>query len=351
VTSRAKTSAAPGAALERALARLPEIGEVDFDFKVRELLERRKWDQAELKAMSMDGSAVKAKAYATLLTLHWRNLDYRDYRSEVNCPPPELNGSGWYLAQQAIAASTTNDPTTWQEGLRKADEALGKLGEQPPVLHTKASLVALLGERGSAPQQLLDQGLKTVQRAITLREETDKPYAKYHATKARLLACRGEWAAAIEAIDLAIALEPSSGAQYAVHIGDYQNVRQEIILRKHASELVKKQDEAREKLVDEVNATRDGLVREISEMRTQLLQLLGVLAAVVAFITTGVQVATHLRLEAAVALMGAIASGIILAFAGFSLLFLPHQKPRRAVLLMVFGVVAIAGIWSLSKWA
>jgi tetratricopeptide (TPR) repeat protein len=182
-------------------------------------------------------------------------------------------------------------------------------------------------------------GERAVRKAISI----NPLYAKYHATLARLLVAQKRFTEAKDEITRAIELEPSTGSHYALRVGDYQDTRTSITFAERSEVLRQEQHD--------VLASFEHVRGQFEGLRLQVVELMGLLAAVIAFLVAGVQIATKMTLAPASALMGVVTGSLITSFAAFSLLFLPDRRIRRGVALLVLGLVIIAGVWSANRWA
>ena len=327
-----------------ALEALSPNTEAKFDFEVRDILDLPSCTPEALKKLSGHPDApVAFGAYATLLALAWRNLDYDTYRRLVREAPQRVRDDPLYAALEAQAAGTSGGLPDLRYGLGRAEVAVDAAPDRPGVLHTLAEVSADLGDRDAASQTQLEAGLHAVERAIEVRR--DDPYAKYHATRARLLAHLDRWDEADAEIALAIERERSGERHYVLRIGNYQNLRLSMLFDRRAEELRRRQESAQ----SEFSAVQEQ-VRELQGLRGQFLELLGLLAAVVAFVAAGIQVADAMSLRDGVALMAAIAGGILAAFAGFNLMFFPERSAKRPTIVLILGLAIIAGVWCADRF-
>ncbi|WP_242424338.1 hypothetical protein [Frankia sp. EI5c] len=175
--------------------------------------------------------------------------------------------------QAEYYSSLDGEPANRQAALTFAPEAVRRLSSIPGVLHLAASVIADHHEADAdADPRLLLEGERLVRQAIALSNGT---YPRYHATHARIATLRGAYGAARASIGRAIEEEDSSGAEYALRIGDYQLIRARILHAQQAETLRAGQSEA---------------TAELRRIRAQILEIMGLLAAVIAFITTAANI-------------------------------------------------------------
>ena len=330
-------SATPSSTLRDELLALPPNATVEFDFAVLNLLEAEKPARESLRELRDHSDLdVAFAAHYALLTKMWRDRDFTEYRTCVEAGAKSFASVPLQAGLEAQAKLSSTDPKELRYGLKLARRARETNPSRPSVLHTLAEMVACLGESGDATAEELQEGEKAVLEAISL-VPGDHSYSKYHATLARLLALQRSWYEAEKQITTAIELEPWSGEHYVLRLGLYQYIRSSIAFGKRADELRQKQDAAQ---------------RELEAMRSEVLTLVGLLAAVIAFIVSGVQIATELRTVAhATEVMAALAGAILAVFAGFSLLFAPAREWRWSGGVLALGLILISGVWSVDRWA
>lgn len=212
-----------------------------------------------------------------------------------------------------------------------ARDAMRRMPAHPGVLHNFAETVAELQEAEVDPRtDHLRDAVDLVDRAIALSwEANDEVYAKYFATKARLLALLDRHSEAVEMLERAIDLEDPREADYAIRIGEYQHIREKILFRQYLSG---------------VRARYDAMQRQASEelqhLRGNMVELIGLLAAVVAFLVGGSQV---VKSDAALRLMVALAGAVLITYGGFAAVF--HNTPpwKRITFVLSLGL-ALLGV-------
>ena len=327
-----------------ALEALSPNTEAKFDFEVRDILDLPSCTPEALKKLSGHPDApvrIRRVRHAARPRLEEPGL--RQYRRLVREAPQSVRDDPLYAALEAQAAGTSGGLPDLRYGLGRAEVAVEAAPDRPGVLHTLAEVTAHLGDRDAASQTQLEAGLHAVERAIEVRRHD--PYAKYHATRARLLAHLDRWDEADAEIALAIERERSGERHYVLRIGNYQNLRLSMLFDRRAEELRRRQESAH----SEFSAVQEQ-VRELQGLRGQFLELLGLLAAVVAFVAAGIQVADAMSLRDGVALMAAIAGGILAAFAGFNLMFFPERSAKRPTIVLILGLAIIAGVWCADRF-
>jgi len=176
-------------------------------------------------------------------------------------------------------------------------------------------------ESPGKPSELRDAEEK-VNQAITLSHST---IGHYFETKARVLALMGEFASARAAVSQAIELEPRASRDYLRRLAQYQATRVRIDLLEQQARWKRSQDSFKE---------------ELSGFKAQQLELLGLLAAVVAFVAATSNIASQSKGIDGVRLMVVMSGSVILVFAAFSLLgSRPMGRVAAALLIGILLVV------------
>ncbi|MFB9236292.1 hypothetical protein ACFFWC_12150 [Plantactinospora siamensis] len=158
--------------------------------------------------------------------------------------------------------------------------------------------------------------------------------AHYHEAKGRVLALRGEFDAARASLAQAVELEPRTSRDYLRRLTQYQTTRIRVDLMQERS----RWDRAHHRFRTELN-----------EFRAQQLQLLGLLAAVVAFIVTAGNIASQSRGTDGIRLLLVASGAIGTVFGTFSLV--NNSGLRRVAAAIVVGLALIgAGIFMPTSW-
>jgi tetratricopeptide (TPR) repeat protein len=266
------------------------------------------------------------------------------------------------------------------QSLHKSRELVETFPDNPGFLHLYADVVATAGElpredETNTPPEDLDSALKFIQKAIDLH-----PYAKSHATKARLLALKGHFREALTCIETAIDQEDSSHSDYAIRIGNYQFQRlriQSLIndsrLRAKIEEFKSKQADAERKLTDaerkleeaddklndadrklkDADRKLEELVGRLDDSIYRNLTFLGFFAALISFTIGSLQFAVRVVPQDAAGLMIVLMGALLVAFSGFSFILERHlasatqsatpSATRRVLLAGAVGLLACVG--------
>jgi hypothetical protein len=251
-----------------------------------------------------------------------RKKDFSRFREVLRRDGPQFADRPMYLCICALADQLGSDRVSdIKLALSKAERALAQMPDNFVVQNQVAEYLATLAERVPLPDA--DR-----LRALALAREAAyaSGYPRYYQTLALTeLACQN-FDAAREAIGSAIDLEPSTGADYALRIGDYNVVRVKIDVAES---------------IQQVHALNADAAEELRSLRSDMIQLLGVLAAVIALITLTGQLASRAEFHDAAPLLATAAGAVLTIFGGLSFLIGGRSRRRERVIAMVLGVVLL----------
>lgn len=213
-------------------------------------------------------------------------------------------------------------------------------------VHLFADVVASLAEESDADLEReivanwLSEALQAVDRAIRL----DSRYAKYYATKARLLALSGQFHDSLELISTAIDMEDSTRPDYAIRLGEYQSRRLWIQARRSDHVFAQKGAEAALALEGRYASLRDELekaTKKIDESTVRNLEFLGFFAGLISFTIASIQIAASQTADDAIRLIIVLTGGLLVAFAGFGAIL---ESSRLAGSIVRMGAVGAVGV-------
>lgn len=335
-------------ALVEQLRRMPEHSDPAFAFDARKLADTwpdlREQAGSVIEEETLDRK-LRYRAFFVLLIRLFRDEDYRAYRQLFE--RHEALFADWIseIGLRAEYHLTRGDKRgNLEEALIFATEAKERLPNHPLVLHSYAALLVGLEERVDQPDRdHVRDAEHALNKAIGLSKT---PHAIFYATKARSLTLLGRYDDARDALDAAIDAEPTNTPQYDRRIAHYHDLRANVSVREHLAMLSKQQSEALRKL-EELDRSAERrltdiatqLTARVDEVRLQLIQLLALLAAVIAFIVTGTQFATKLKFQEAAQLLLFVAGTILMIFASYATVFAQGgtRPPGTRRLLVVFG--------------
>lgn len=192
----------------------------------------------------------------------------------------------------------------YDEALLSSSRAVELLADNAGVLHQNAELVATYAEiyelRDSAS---IRAALANVNEALRLSAASNP---QYYATRARLQLINNNPATARSDISIAIAQENALDPDFARRVSRYESIRSLILIFERQQRFL---------------ALEGRLRNELEGLRSQQLQLLGLLAAVIAFISSAATLAARADLPTGFRLF-VVAGGVIsLVFTAISTQF------------------------------
>ncbi|HXA17368.1 MAG TPA: hypothetical protein VN380_10265 [Thermoanaerobaculia bacterium] len=150
---------------------------------------------------------------------------------------------------------------------------------------------------------------------------------RYLAVMAQILARRGRFADARAFITDAMSIEDSTHSQYSIRIARYESVRSEIMLRESAYTL---------------SSRLEGAIRDFDDTRGSLIQLVGLLAAVLALVIVGTQLAISVPAAQGAGMLMIVGGVLLLSFVGYSLLLGRAPTPLRILATLVLALSLMA---------
>lgn len=248
------------------------LGQLDDD-SLKKILEQNEDAQEQL--------SLRFNAFYALQVRLRRNKNYAQHRANIDLYRHEFQEQPMFEFMDAeYYGDLTADPAHHERAIASARKAVKKLPNTGGVHHVLAEYLlesvefgALHGMSDTERDKRLSEAELHVGRAIVL---TDQEYPKFFATRGRILAERRMFSRALEDINRAIRDEPTDRDGGLERIAQYRAQRQEI-LNSHKMSLFR--------------AEQEKSIKEFRSLRADLLSLLGLLAAVVAFISTSTNAA------------------------------------------------------------
>jgi hypothetical protein len=310
-----------------ALAALPNQRDPEFPWAVRRLIGRLP-DLDRVLMTIVDDSLVQrpvrfAALYTRLVTLA-REERLHDYADLVHDYEREFGTEPYFYTFLATAVRLRGpESASLREAIGFARHAAGLLPEIPAVLHQLAEFLVQYLEvlDGPPPVGMLDEAERYVDEAIA---KSFGRVGHYFETRARLLALRGDFAGARNAIAEAIEHEPHDGPDYARRIFEHRTTRMRVELLAERARWTKAQDQFR---------------GELERFRSQQLELLGLLAAIVAFIASAATIASQSHGAEGSRLLTTMAGAVILVFTSFA--FINNRPAWRLAVPVGLGIVLL----------
>ncbi|MCF4123033.1 hypothetical protein L1785_18820 [Antribacter sp. KLBMP9083] len=321
---------------------IPSWTSATFAEDVREHLARN-LTQDQLRAILADESRPADERFTCLYTLlqdMHREEREAEYRGLVTRYEPEFGSNPYYGTFRAIAAiGDGTSVTRLRQALRHSRQAIKSLGDRPGVWHQYAALYADLGDL--APDLVTPAELGFALDAVdtALRTSTrDNP--NFHFTRARLLHLGGRIREALTEVQVAIHYQEARTPGGVRRLARYEALRARLLIDRQGSDLLAQMAQTK---------------AAVDTARGDQVQLLGVLAAVIALITTAVTVATRIDVSDGVPLILVATGSITIAFS-----CLMWAGGVRSVwrlvpgvvlgLLMCLAAIHLVGLVDLTSW-
>lgn len=311
----------------------------------------------ELNAMARDTeqeASVRSAALATSLAFLWRRRDYQQFRKvfdDYRSIFQEYDSSLESLYKGMYDLSKVSSPGGFKQALESAKRAKEELPNTPGALNLYTEVVAVIGERGDVKEEELEQARVSIEKAI----EKDITYAKYYASRARILALQGRYDDSYQDIDKAIEIE-NFDEHTLWRVNYYEEIRINVRLQQRSMEIRQQISEMKEirQQADEMKQEQERTRKQMAAMRGETLTLLGLLAAVIAFVVSSVQLMSNLQSVETGILMTIMAGLLLVVFGAFMELIQPGERWRRKSKWVVrIGVVMVIlaglGLW-LGLW-
>lgn len=319
------------------LVSLPGEKDETFPFKARQItanIENPTVKYEKILDNHIFPEKTRFNALYCLLGYLWQISEFQLYRQAIDKYEDDFENHVMLLTfrSQYYSSKEKNIPNL-RMALSYASKAKKEAPNLPNVLHLFTRVVIEICdiEDNKVEKELLIEAERCINKAIAI---VDGKYARYFSTKADLLSKIGRYSEAKALIQKAIEIEPSGRDDYALRIGDYQLIRLKIEFLEHSHLLELKQKESME-MFDEV--------------RLRVIELLGLLAAVIAFLSTSIQIGQGFTYYEAARLM-MVAGGIILIiFSSYSIIFFRSKLRLSQLIIFLLGWVIIATSYFLSE--
>jgi tetratricopeptide (TPR) repeat protein len=352
--------------LDELIAEMEKVPPQDspmFPFSVRELAAKFGSDaldgcqdlldmsDAQVAALgASEPGAARFLALYLLLLINWRGLNFRRYRELVDHYDGEFNEDDYpyFLTFRAqYYSSRGDDDEDLALALECARTARGRLPRGPAVLNLYASTVAKIlelngelseGDVGEAERAIADA--IRIDRELVALGKKERRFAGYHATRARLQTLLGRHSEARRELHRALDLEDPADTG---RLAEYLAVRGQIALNQRLSTVSSDLEALSLRIEEEAAGLKDLSARVGDQLRVQAVQLLGLLAAVLAFLFTGTEIARELDFRDGSKLMLVVSGAILVVFGAFSLIFYAERLTLRRTMAALLVVALGAG--------
>jgi tetratricopeptide (TPR) repeat protein len=320
----------------RELTALPPQQDPGFATGARRVLTGLADSEQVLRAVLADVSntgAVRFAALYTLLVKLNREDRVRDYADLVRTHEAEFGAEPYFNTFRALVArgyGLGRDAEALRRAVDFARRADADLPNSQGIKHQIAWFIADYLEAAPATATsatLLEEADRAVSAAIAA---PGGQHGHYYETLARLHLLRRDYPAARSAITEAIQLEPSDSPDFYRRLARYQATRVRIDLVEERDRMTERQESFR---------------GELERFRTQQLELLGLLAAVVAFVVSASSIAAQTpKTGDGARLICTMAGAVILVFASFTFANSRASAKRLAPVVVLGSALLLTGL-------
>ncbi|MBM7097553.1 hypothetical protein JSY36_17605 [Bacillus sp. H-16] len=238
----------------------------------------------------------------------------------------EYNHNPFYqhLLSMAYKAQTMN-ADYFREGIRYANMAAkSKMGrDHVGILHnfSEAVVIAMEENLDDLPKKVIAEAFDDIKRVVEIDKDQ---YPKFFCTLGRWYAIyKKQYIEAKKLIEKAIDLEPSSGRNYALRIGDYQRSLLRIELLE-AKELLNKKVNETSEIVKEAKDEIKEAKSDLKGMKEDNLKILGFFTAILSVIIGSLQIISGQDFFEAALLIVVLCASLTIVSACFSITFLKN---------------------------
>ncbi|MEU8196597.1 hypothetical protein AB0C10_22720 [Microbispora amethystogenes] len=291
----------------RDLNGLPEQTSPDFPQAIRAVIEGIPDPDETLRAileLPRLATSIRFCALYGLLLRMRREERHSDYEQTVARYAKQFSKEPYFITFLAIAERNRGDVASLRKAVEFSRQAANDMPDVAGVVHQMAAFMAEYLERRATPPTTVEiaEAERCVDKAITA---TNGQIAHYHETKSRILALRRDFDSARVSLNRAIELEPRRGRDHHRRLTQYHTTRIRIDLLEQQARWDELQESGK---------------RELTEFKNQQLQLMGLLAAVVALIAAGGNIASQSKPADGVVLIQVMAGAVVIVFSAFSLM-------------------------------
>ena len=288
---------------------------------------------------------VRFSAFFCLGTAMRRRHDTAKLVDLVETHGSLFKNRGMYQHLKAMAYTQRNSQGDLEIAIAAATRAKNLLPQHAGVLHSYA-IVKLqdLEDRRGVQERITDERDRSTLEELThalAHVLADEPhYGKFHATNARLQSLLGYHELARRSVLRAMSEEDSSGQDFPIRMVEYNQILARISLRESLMEFADNVSEADRRTTE----LRSEFERVTTHAQSSYLQLLGIFAAIIGLLITGVQVASNLKLGDGARLMLIVTGSIVMILSAVAVI--TDKSVRKITYLTAVGVVLIvAGVF------
>ena len=309
--------------LNAEFTRLPSVLGQDDLFRLSQAIRAvPNYSVDEMTRLLSTDSAPSNWRFAALYCLlvrarHLRN--FNDFRDLVRQNAAQFSDQPAILAMAAEAESffaySTHDLKSVIEQCRNALRRFDGVGLK--LLAAEKLIEVAPSEPQEEQEKLLAEAQSYLDDALARYPGTPR----YLAVKAQVLARRRRFADARGCIADAIAREDSTHSHYVIRLAKYEAINSEILLFEYSDQLAGRLQHA---------------VHDFEQTRVSLIEIVGLLAAVLALIISGTQIALNVKVATGAGLLMVVGAVLQFSFIAYSMLL--GREVRLARFLIAAGI-------------
>lgn len=343
--------------LENELAQLPATDDPWFPIKLNELMFSSSVGRESLRMLLTDTGApldIRFKAFYGFLNRARRERDIGIYAACVRDFGPIFPEQRYPMVLLIRSQASLNylqngvyNEEHAQRALMFAKRCLARLPEHFGVASHFATVVSICESRNAREERDAELITRCIDMLETAIISSDGGNPKYHATRARLYMLLQKWDEGLGEISKAIDSEDSTLTDYSIRVGEYYLLRAEI-------EMDRRTQIAFNQALNQVRSVRDESVaikKSVQDAQASTLTLVGLLAAIVAFITTTSSSLASLAINDALRVALVTSGSILVVFSTILWLVGPHSGIKASMKYLVAGIggllLAFSSLWLL----
>lgn len=296
---------------------------------------------------------VRYASFYSLCTIYRRKRYYSEYYKIFNIYKREFENKKTINHLESMCLRELSDEMYLKRAIEKAIEAKNDLVEHIGVLHSYAVMIAMGFEEdiytveNNANKKELQDALEITKDII----QVEGGYAKFYATRGRLLGINGDFKEAKKMIKEAIDKEDKNTSGYSLRMLDYQSYLYNVNVYKDKKEL----QETRSNLEKDLKELEDSMAESSNKLeikmkqsseklekeKTSNLEFLGFFTAILSFTIGSLQITGQQSLSDAKSLIIILVGSLLIVLGGFGTILHGNEKLLRNITTFVMGFIMI----------
>lgn len=271
---------------------------------------------------------TRFKAFYAHQVNYWRFSKYMKFRDNIDTYEDQFGAykmfNNWRAQYYFTFGQVDGQVEDYKIALQYADKAVEALPNSPNILSFKADILISIEElQEEVDKNNVLEAKNLIDKAIRLN---NGQYARHLVTKSRIVLLLGKYTEAKRLINEAIELEETSAADYSLRIGEFNATKIRIIVQE-------------QKIT--TNVRTKSILKEVENLKVQLIELIGILVAVIALIITSVHVIKTDDFSKLFPLFLTIGGINLLTFSSYSLLFYRDKVKPAQIIMLLIGVALL----------